>query len=333
MHRLVAIDHPRKLEELEKSEGVSLVDPGWLIEHGVDAHWVLASGNRSCLGRCSLWWTRTPTHLHHKVGLIGHYAARDRAVARELLAHACRELATRGCTIAVGPMDGNTWRPYRLITERGSEPPFFLEPDTPDEWPAHFRESDFTPLARYTSTLTSDLTRKDPREDEIARRLHARGLRLRPLDPTRLDEESRRIFAVTTESFRKHFLYTPIAESEYLLQVGRLERALRPELVWLAEQEERLVGFLFAVPDLLAARRGRPVDTIVIKTLAILPAREFAGLGRLLAWRAQAAAHALGYTRAIHALMHDANPTISLAERLSGVPIRRYTLYSRELGR
>ena len=40
--------------------------------------------------------------------------------------------------MAVGPMDGSTWRRYRFITERGAEPAFFLETYNPDVWPLNF---------------------------------------------------------------------------------------------------------------------------------------------------------------------------------------------------
>ena len=57
-------------------------------------------------------------------------------------------LAAERCTIAIGPVDGNTWQRYRLITEPGTEPPFFLEPDNPDAWPGQFTAAGFTPLAQ-----------------------------------------------------------------------------------------------------------------------------------------------------------------------------------------
>ena len=43
---------------------------------------------------------------------------------------------------AVGPLDGSTWRRYRLVTERGVEPPFFMEPDNPDDWPGKRPDAD-----------------------------------------------------------------------------------------------------------------------------------------------------------------------------------------------
>ena len=89
----------------------------------------------------------------------------------------------------MAPIDGNTWNRYRLLTERGTEPVFFLEPDNPDDWPAHFRDNGFTPLANYYSALNEDLQRSDPRTGELMRRLAEQGIRLRSLDLHRFEEE------------------------------------------------------------------------------------------------------------------------------------------------
>src|SRR5438270_14000352 len=97
------------------------------------AQWALTDARGSIAARCSLWWERTPLWPQHRLGLIGHYAARDAEAAADILRLACARLAEQQCTLAAGPIDGNTWQNYRLITERGDEPPFFLEPDHPDE--------------------------------------------------------------------------------------------------------------------------------------------------------------------------------------------------------
>jgi L-amino acid N-acyltransferase YncA len=258
--------------------------------------------------------------------VIGHYAATDGRAAGALLAHACRELAACGCAIAVGPMDGSTWRAYRLVTERGSAPPFFLEPWHPADWPAHFEAAGFAPLARYRSTVSEDLEQRDPREEEIARRLAAGGVGIRPLDPSRLEEELGRIYAVTIESFARNFLYTRLDEAEFRAALAPLRPLVRADLVLLAEREGRPLGYVFALPDALR----QPCDTIVVKTLAAVPGRAWAGLGRLLLARVRRSAHGAGYRRAIHALMHDSNASTVLSAR-TGRLLRRYALFSRRI--
>jgi GNAT superfamily N-acetyltransferase len=295
--------------------------PPGLAAHAPDAHWTLDAETR-----CSLWWTRTPVLDGQKVGVIGHYAGSDAGAARTLLDHACRELAARGCAIAVGPMDGNTWRAYRLVTERGSEPPFFLEPWHPADWLAHFEAAGFEPRARYRSTVNENLEQPDPREEEISEHLAAAGVRIRTLDPRQLEQELGRIYTVTIASFGQSFLFTALDEAEFRTAFAPLRACIRPELVLLAEQDARAVGYVFALPDAFQD----PCDTVVVKTLATVPGRAWAGLGRLLLARVHQAARAAGYRRAIHALMHDSNASTVLSGRTARL-LRRYALFSKRI--
>jgi L-amino acid N-acyltransferase YncA len=105
---------------------------------------------------------------------------------------------------------------------------------------------------------------------------------------------------------------------------------VRPELVVLAEHGDRLAGFAFSIPDVLEAARGAPSRTAIIKTLAILPDPQYAGLGSLLTHRSHAAASALGYDRVIHALMHESNRSRKISAH-SGQTMRRYALFGRRL--
>jgi GNAT superfamily N-acetyltransferase len=331
MHRLWSTTSPTELERWRNPTDPLSLDPKVLARDAPDAHWTL-SGNRGALrARCSLWWTRTPGLPGHRVGIIGHYAAGDAAAADLLLRRACLELAGHGCSVAVGPMDGSTWRRYRLLTERGGEPVFFLEPDNPDDWPDHFLAAGFRPVAHYISAVNRDLSQEDPRLGHIAKRLTAQGIRIRPVDPRRIEDDLRRIYAVSAVSFRDNFLYTPIAEAEFLAHYRPILPALRPELVLLAEIADQPVGFIFAVPDLKQAERGLSIDTVILKTLAILPERAHAGLGNLLLAVCQRRARELGYVRAIHALMHERNASRNLS-RHSAHPMRRYALFGKTLG-
>src|SRR5690242_9792639 len=86
------------------------LDPATLTATGADEHWLLVDA-AGMVARCSLWWSATPAYQQHRVGLIGHYAAAD-TLAEALLRHACDRLRQAGCTIAIGPMDGNTYNRY-----------------------------------------------------------------------------------------------------------------------------------------------------------------------------------------------------------------------------
>ncbi len=331
MERLLSVRTPAELERWQDPADPLRLEPATLVQDAPDAHWMLPGRWGALRARCSLWWSRTPSLLGHRAGLIGHYAARDAAAGGLLLDHACRELARRGCGVAVGPMDGSTWRRYRLVTERGGEAAFFLEPDNPDDWTDHFMAVGFQPIAHYLSAMNSDLGREDPRAGRTAERLWAQGIRIRPLDAQRAEDDLRRIYAVSAASFRSNFLYTPITEADFLAQCHGLLPVVHPDLVLIAEAAGQAVGFVFAVPDLKQAERGFPIDTVVVKTLAVLPDRTHAGLGSLLLGMCQHAARRLGYRRAIHALMHEQNVSRNLSLRYAQ-PMRRYVLFGKALG-
>ncbi len=308
--------------------GLSELTPQLVESHDADSSWMIREGG-VLIARFSLWWKRVPQYPGQQLGLIGHYAGRDRKAAHEALRLACHELSNAGCTMAVAPMDGNTWRRYRLLTERGAEPTFFLEPDNADEWPTHFETYGFQALAQYYSAINTDLSRYASGRD-LEDRLVAEGFRIRVIDPADWKNELARVWQVASQAFRGNFLYTPIEEEEFRAIYHPLLPMVRHELIFIAERAGEPVGFSFNVPDLLQARRGLPVDTVIVKSLAVLPQWAGRGLGTLLVARSMQAARASGFKRGILALMHEANPSRRI-DRTLMKDFRRYTLYARTL--
>jgi len=328
--RFVQIRSAHQCLALVPTEGLPPFNAQLLQRHRPDAHWAVVDAGH-VTARCSLWWQSTPHWPPHRVGLIGHYAASSDDTASDLLELACQQLAENDCTLAVGPMDGNTWRDYRFVTESGNEPGFFLEPHNPPEWPAQFHRHGFREFARYFSAVADDLTRTSPRMDRVRMRMTKQGVRIRSVSEDHFDEDLRQIHAVAQTVFRDHVLYQAMGEAEFVQQYETLRSNVPFDLVLLAEQNGRMVGFGFATPDMLQAERGETVDTVLIKTLGVLPDREFAGLGQLLLEQLQQRAATLGFRRAIHALVRETGNLQKISQRYA-VPFRRYTLFAKELG-
>jgi GNAT superfamily N-acetyltransferase len=302
-------------------------DPEDLARQRADAHLVLVADDETPLARASLWWNETPMVEGRRLGAIGHYAAVDEASARALLKAAWQRLGGLGCKLAVGPMDGNTWRRFCWMTERGEEPTFTWEPDQPDAWPGHWQGAGFRVLAAYFSALNDTLEIADPRVAGAAMRLEDAGVSLRRMNPLRLDEELRRIHPVMLRAFAGGHLFTPLTEREFVAQYAELRDRPQPEFLLQAEQDGEPVGYILAMPDYA---RGAVPDTLVIRAVAVVPERAYAGLGAWLVARVQSAALGLGYRRAIHALMPESSLAANLSAR-SARPFRRYALFSRAL--
>jgi L-amino acid N-acyltransferase YncA len=333
MYQLINVSTVEQLAEYQDFKGIRLLSQDDYKISSPDAHWVLLRGEATIAAACSLWWRSVPpvtTVPDQTLGFIGHYAADGDASAQALLSHACNELRQHGCTQAIAPINGSTWQSYRLICDQGQEPGFFLEMDHPDDYPQQFQDQCFSILATYRSTLTHDLLQCEPRLEQVEQRLIKQGVKIRSLDLQQLEQELEKIYQLSIVSFRQNFLYTPILKSVFLAQYLQIKPYLNPELVLMAEQDQQLVGFIFAIPDLCQAQSGKNMDTVIIKTAAVLPGRAYAGLGNLLLVKVQAIAHSLGYRRAIHALMHDGNHSRNISDRYGQV-IRRYALYTKDL--
>ena len=291
---------------------------------------VVLQDDGEVVARCSCWWDGAPSADGLTTGVIGHYGAGGREAGATVLQRACELIAAAGRAVAIGPMDGNTWRRYRFVIERGDEPMFLLEPDNPDEWPSHWTSAGFRVLAHYTSGLNQDLAAEDSRTDGRLSRLERDGIHIRTIDPARVENELGRIYELSLRAFARNFLYTPIGESEFRAQYHAVLPFVRPELVLLAERGSDLAGFMFALPDVLQARRRGAIDTAILKTIAVDPVVAGSGLGGVMLDLVQRAARRSGFTRAIHALIHETNTSKRMSNRYART-IRRYALYSRVL--
>jgi predicted N-acetyltransferase YhbS len=303
-------------------------DPRLLSMEAADQHLAVVSQSMDLQARCSLWWRDTVRLDGQRVGAIGHYAATDSGAGRAVIRQAMDRLRAQGCSMVVGPMNGNTWRSYRFVVERGTAQPFFLEPTNPDSWPVDFTECGFEPLSWYVSEINYDIANRQPQLGPLREKMDRLGVQIAPLSLNDSANDVDGIFGVVCESFRESFLYTPLDRDTYRSIYGPLLQKIDPRLILVAKHDGRVVGFVFAPPDYL--QQAREIDAIVIKTFAILPHKCYSGLGRVLIVDMLKNALDMGYTTAISALMHTENRSQEISSDCAG-PMRRYALFAKGL--
>lgn len=276
------------------------------------------------VGGFSLWYSDTPTLEGRRVGILGDYRARDAATGVELLHSACARFEELGIKTVVGPMNGSTWNQYRLTTDGFDSPPFALESLTPKEYVRHFEAAGFSPIASYASAIVD--TRRDfDRSGEARKRTKERGFQIRSFRKDRSGEELAGMYRIAIDSFKDNFLYSPINEDQFNSMYEPLVQSIDERLVFIAEKDGEMAGFLFALPNKLLAR-GRD-DTVVIKTLARLTGDSYRGLGLALVSACHEKAGELGYKKIIHALYKDDNRSGTFSADAS--LLRRYALFGR----
>lgn len=296
----------------------------------VDQHFAVLDPDQQVRARCSIWWRDTAAVDGAPSGAIGHYAATDSKYGEAVLRHACRELKNRRCEVAVGPLDGNTWRRYRFVTERGDTKPFFLEPDNPDEWPQHFGSAGFSTLAHYVSEINPDMANRQPELGSLRRKFDHLGVHIDPLDIENPLDDMAGIYRVVCESFKDAFMYTPLDIDSYCRLYEPLLKQVDPGLMLVAKHDGDVIGFILAPPDYLQQTYQRTIDAIVLKTVAVMPGKAYSGLGRVLIVDLLANAIDMGFTTAISALMHTRNRSQKISSDCAG-PMRAYALFARGL--
>lgn len=314
------------IPDLHCAEG--LATPGACAAPGEhpDARVALTSPAGVVTAHAALWWTDTPLVEGSRVGAIGGFAACDAEAAKLLLDGAESRLREAGCRIAVGPMNGNTWRRYRFVTESNGRGPFLLEPRNPADFPEWWRMAGYEVISRYSSSLI----RLDGNTTFSPKLLDRLGVRIRGIDPGCYDDELRVIHRISLKSFSSNFLYTPLAESDFLAAYQKVRDKVDVDLVRIAERDGAPCGFVFAIRDLEAETRGE-TPSLVVKSLAVDPGSRSAGLGSLLVDEVQRIGFAKGHTEAIHALQHESNTSLKITGRHHGEVFRRYALFSKPL--
>jgi GNAT superfamily N-acetyltransferase len=276
-------------------------------------------------------------------GLVGWYEALDGEAGAALLVRVRETLAERGAARVLGPMNGSTWKRYRLaLPPEPGEPaptPFLTEPVNPPGYASHFVVAGFTLAAEYESRAAlrpAGASAASPAPDAPL----PEGVRIAPLDPGRFDDALREIFDLSAAAFADNLYYTPVAFGEFAAGYRKVRPLLDPELVRLARGADgRLLAFVFAFPDpfdrVPDAAVGAPPDgaaeprglRVVLKTLATAPEARGMGLGRRLSEDVHRIAFARRAPSVVHALMQVDNGSTRISERLHGEPFRRYALY------
>jgi hypothetical protein len=160
--------------------------------------------------------------------------------------------------------------------------------------------------------------------ENLLERCERRGLRFRAFDPSRARMELEKLADFNEAVFANASFFTSISTADFVKKYEPILPIIDPDFVQMAEMEDgKLVGLVFAVPDLLDSTR----KTAIIKTLARLPDAKFEGLGGVLTLLLYQKLREKGFTHIIHALMREGNRSVNLSERFEAGAFRRYQLF------
>lgn len=259
-------------------------------------------------------WLDGPEWDGRPAATIGEVKITEATAGAALFAQALMLIRDSGLDRVLGPMAGNTWHSYRLVSESDGTPPFMMEPPQDALAAAAFAEAGFTPVARYFSArLPLDKVAHTPPPQTTA-------FRIETWDGTDPDALFREVYALSVTAFAGNAFYTPVTEAAFLDLYRPMVPLMKPELILFARRPDgSLAGYLFAVPDYSA---GPETKTAILKTYASLEP----GAGRHLVHACNSAARDQGYHTIIHALIHDDNRSAERSRMERAMIFRRYDL-------
>lgn len=213
-------------------------------------------------------------------------------------------------------MNGDTWHPYRAVTESDGSRLYLQEPVSGPHDVAALVAAGFAPVADYVSSR-APVPRPGTPEPVVS------GVSMRAWDGAGAEPMLDRPFALCGASFADKRFFEAIDPGAFLGLYHPLLPLIDPPLVLFAFTDAGdLAGFLFGMPD---RPQGPAPDTAILKTYASCRP----GVGRLLAPRFHETARDLGYAHVVHALMHVDNVSLQRSALHAGQAFRRYSLFGR----
>lgn len=269
--------------------------------------------------RASIFW-QGPNWEGEAAATIGDFKCDDASAGAALLNAICKEVKAAGTTRVLGPMNGDTWHSYRLVVDTDGSPPFLMEPQSKSQDLEAFKMAGFEEIARYFSAQTG------VKEALGAPADLPEGIRLSNWDGSSPEAHFAQVHELSKKAFANNLFYQEIDLPAFLALYMPFVPLLKPDLIFTAHDTAsgELVGYLFGIPNYGSSPEP---DTVILKTYASLRR----GLGHSLAYSFHERALNMGFTKVIHALIHDDNVSADRSRRHSGEVFRRYALMGRRL--
>jgi hypothetical protein len=275
---------------------------------------------RSIDGATCTVWRDAPAWNGRRTAAVGAFSCPSAAAGSALLRDIAGRLREEGFAAVIGPMDGDTWHKYRVVSESDGSAPYFLEPVSGPHDLSAFLGVGFSAISSYVSARTT--------LDEAigAPAPVVEGITIAAWDGQDAGRLIGGLFDLSRQAFAGNAFYKPIGRDAFLALYQPILPAIDPRLVFFAHAPGGgLAGFLFAIPDRL---QGPKPATGIIKTYA----SGVRGVGHMLLDRCHRTMRDMGQTEAIHALMHVDNRSRDRSARHHGRVFRRYDLMGLELG-
>lgn len=204
-------------------------------------------------------------------GFFGFFeSVSDQEVSNALLYTVCNELKGRGMKTIRGPMNFSTNEECGFLVEGFGLYPMLMTPYNPPYYDSLMKGYGMQ-KAKDLFAFIHDVRHKLPEKVlRVAAIAEKRGIRVRPADKKRFNEEMRIFKDVYNSAWEENWGFIPLTDEELDYLGGRLRQIAVPELTLIAEDDGKPVGFMGLLPDfnyVLKQMKGSLNPVTILKAL------------------------------------------------------------------
>jgi GNAT superfamily N-acetyltransferase len=312
---------------------------------------VLAVRNHQAVGRIGVFVAKTGDGARQ--GTFGFLECIDEYdVFHALTEHAISWLRERQVMNITGPFNPSLHHESGVLLEGFDKTPYFMMPYTAPYYPALYERAGFSTAMNFRAyAIPVAQTILDERLVSATSYLMKKnGITVRSADKQRTGEELKTLHYLYNQSFSEHWGFEPVNQEEFLhLSEGLLQIA-DPELILMAEQAGKPIGFVLCVPDFNEVFRRikdgklwptgllkllwykRKIKNVRVMTIGVLPAYRKTGAGPILMRKITEKIIEKGYQGGeISWVAEDNLAMIQSAEKIGGILDKRTCLYTKKL--
>jgi len=287
-------------------------------------------------------------------GFFGFFdVTNDQEVATSLFDTAGEWLKSSGANTLIGPVNFSTNETCGLLIEGYSSAPFAMMTYNKPYYESLLEQYGLIKkVDLFAHKFAGDQADHKPVKmlDTLTKRLHQKGITIRPVQIKNFKEEVKHIHEVYNSAWDKNLGFVPMSAAEFEYLAKDLKLLLDTDFCLVAEHEGKIVGFALAVPNinevLINVKRGRlfpfgifkllfgmkKIKSVRIIALGVIDKYRKLGIEAcfyasfILAYRKKR------YTAAEASWVLETNVLMNTAiQQMEAVPYKKYRIYEKQL--
>ena len=306
------------------------------FEHS-EADFFLARRNGRCVGRIAAILNKNHNRFHNEnTAFFGFFESiRDESVSMALLNCVEQWARKKGMKELRGPVSYSTNETSGLLVEGFDSPPFVMMAYNPDYYPGLIETAGFEKVMDLYAWRRMAGKALNPKIIRVAEKIMQRsGIRVRPIDMKHFGREVGIIHGIYNDAWSNNWGFVPMTDSEFRYTAKSMKAIVDPQLVLIAEKNNKPVAFALTLPDvnqalkkingrlfpiglpvlLFHARRIRRVRTLALGI--VKKDQKWSGLGAALYFESFRRCIAAGYREGELSWTLETNDLINRSMRL-----------------